>query len=172
MTTSISDYTCNLIAGRELITNLYYAVDRARAQRNNGLLFCYKVSFKGIGTKTYTGTQLMELDNRAANCSMAKLLSDIVGVPTLDQFILVLLKARNDIQTLYQTRYRAMYIRSAAKMFCYTFVNPFGSYAGVSSNKLSFRVANKFLEFFDGCLCGTFDALLVLAGAPVQVLGN
>ena len=169
MSTSISDYVCNLISGRTEITNLYYAVDRARTQRSNSLQYCYKVSFKGIGSKMYRGYQLVDLENRSFNCSMPTLLSDIVGVPTLDQFILVLLKARNDIMNLYQTRYYAMYIRSAAKIFCYTFVNPFGQYAGVSSNRLSFKVANKFLTFFDGCLCGTFDPTLILAGAPQPV---
>ena len=161
---SISDYTCNLIAGQESITNLYYAVDRSRAARNNGQTYCYKVVFAGIGSRTYQAAELVRLDNKAESCSTAKLLAEVVGKPTLDQFIMLLLNQRIDIQTLYQTQYRAMYLRSAAKVFCYKFTNPFGAAANVSPNSISFRSTNAFLTFFNECSCKskTFDPRLIV----------
>jgi len=164
MSTSISDYVCNLIAGRSNITNLYYAVDRARDQRSNGKTYCFKVVLPGIGNKLYRGNRLVELDDRATCSTMSYLLSQINGTPTVDQLVLVLLKAKNELRNLYQARQRALYIRSAAKIFCYTFNNPFGTAAGVNKNKLSFRNANDFLSFFCKCERNSFDATLILAG--------
>lgn len=164
MATSINDYVCNLIAGREKIANLYYNVDRACDQRSKGLMFCYKVVFPGIGNKMYKGSELVQLDKQALCTTPARVAAQIDGVPTLDQYVLLLLSAKNEIRNLYQARYRALYIRSAAKIFCYTFNNPFGSAAGVSTNKLSFRNATTFLNFFCQCENNKFDPLLVIGG--------
>src|SRR3989304_8866010 len=151
MSISINDYVCNLIAGREKIDGLYYAVDRARDQRSNSKNYCYKANFANIGVKTYNAAQLVQLDNTAFCTKLSVLLSQIIGTPTLDQYILLLLKERNTILNLYQTRYRALFMRSTARIFCYTFVNPYGPAAGVITNKLSFGNATNFLNFF--CLC-------------------
>lgn len=164
MTTSINDYVCNLIAGRTSITNLYFAVDKARTLRSESRIFCYKVNFPGIGNKVYNATQLVNLDDTAFCTKMTTLLAQIDGVPTVDQYVLVLLKAKNELRNLYQARYRALYIRSSAKIFCYTFTNPFGSAAGVNKNRLAFNNATNFLNFFCECEKNRFNALLVLGG--------
>jgi len=160
--TSISDYVCNLIAGRTPISNLYYNVDLARNQRSQSRIFCYRVLFPGIGCKTYKAYDLLRLDEIACCKSMSTLLANYDG--SLDSFVTILLKAKNDIRNLYQSRYRAMYIRSAAKIFCYTFNNPFGKAAGVTKNRLTFKSAPNFLNFFCGCEKRRFDATLILAG--------
>jgi len=162
--TSINDYVCNLIAGRGAISNLYYAVDRARDQRCNSKNYCYKAVFKGIGVKTYNAAQLVQLDTIAFCTKMSILLAEAEADFNIDNYIKLLLKARNTILNLYQARYRAMFMRSTARIFCYTFVNPFGPAAGVSKNKLAFNNATNFLNFF--CLCeqNIFNPSLVLAG--------
>ncbi len=164
MATSISDYVCNLIAGRTPISNLYYAVDRARIQRSRGALFCYKVTFNGVGSKTYKSNELLALDDRACRCTLSRLLSEINGTPTLDQYVGLLLHSRNEILNLYQARYRALFLRSTARVFAYTFNNPFGTAAGVSRNKLGYCNANKFLRDFCNCERNVFSAQLVLGG--------
>lgn len=170
MATPITEYVSNLIAGRKSITDLYYAVDRAREQRNNGKGYSYKASFRGIGNKVYKSNELLQLENLAQCSSMSSLLAQISGVPTIDQYVLVLLKARNTLLNLYQTFYRALYIRSVGKIFVYTFVNPFGSAAGVNRSKLSFYNVYTFLALFDNCEKKPFDALLVLNGLLLQEL--
>lgn len=162
--TSINDYVCNLIAGRGAIDGLYYAVDRARDQRSNSKNYCYKANFAGIGIKTYNAAQLVQLDTTAFCTKMSILIAEAQANLNVDNYIKLLLKARNTILNLYQTRYRAMFMKSTARIFCYTFVNPFGAVAGVSTNKLGFNNATTFLNFF--CLCegNRFDPLLVLGG--------
>jgi len=166
MSTTISDYVCNLIAGSSQINNLYYAVNQAKVQQSSIKLFCYKVSFKGIGTKTYKGPELIRLENKALSCSLAQLQAELTlsGELTLNQFIVFLLYARNTIQKLYQMRNNALYMYSAIKIFCYTFVNPFGELANVSSNKLSFKSARSFLTFYENCLCNSknFDPTIII----------
>lgn len=170
MATPITDYVCNLIAGKKLITDLYYAIDRAREQRSNARLYCYKANFKGIGNKVYKSNELLQLDNLAQCSTMTSLLSQINGVPTLNQFILVLLKAKTTLLNLFQSFNRALYIRSESKIFCYTFVNPFGSAAGVNRYRLSFNNANTFLNLFCNCEKNIFNPLLVLNGLLLQEL--
>ena len=159
MTTPIKDYVCNLISGRDPITNLYYAVDRARIQKSKCLQYCYKVSFKGIGSRMYKGYELVNIDDKAlSNCAIT-----VSNPITLDQYILLLLKARSTIQNLYQTRMNAFYIHSSTKIFCYTFINPFGQLANVNTDKITFKSSNEFLSFYNACYqCKTFNPSLVI----------
>ncbi len=160
--TPIEDYVCNLIAGRTPISNLYFAVDRAREQRSQGKQFCYKVVFSGYGNRMYKGYELVQLDNQACRCSMAYLLSNFKASPTLDNYILLLLRAKNEIRNLYQNRYKALFMKSTARIFCYTFTNPFGEAANVNRNKLTFKNARVFLDFFCTCENSGFDPTLVV----------
>lgn len=172
MSTSITDYVCNLIAGRKAISDLYYAVDRSREQRSQGKTYCYKASFPGIGNKTYKGFQLVELDDRSLCCSLNSVLAQVDGVPTMDQYVLILLKARNEFRNLYQARTRALYIRSQSKIFCYNFNNPLGAAAGVNRNCLTFKNATNFLTFFCQCERTAFDPLLVINGLLLNNLDD
>ena len=166
MTISIEKYVCNLISGREAITNLYYNTDVALQQRNNGLQFCYKVTLRKVGCKTYNGYQLVQLNNRALCMSTSSVLEELEHASTpseiMDSYVLMLLNIRIPLMQLYQSRYRAMYMRSACKLFSYTFVNPLGTPAGTSKNKLSFCNASRFLSFFENCLCHKFNAKLIV----------
>ncbi len=164
MSTSINNYVCNIIAGRESIAALYHAVDKARQIRDKGGTFCHKVSFRSIGNKMYNANTLIRLADRACCSSLTTLLAPIEGIPTVDQYVLILFKVKNDFRNLYQARYRALFIRSQAKIFNYTFVNPLGSAAGVSTNRLGFCNATKFLNFFCQCQSNTFDPLLIIGG--------
>lgn len=163
--TSIESYMCNLIAGNSLITKLYFSVDRARDMRQP---HCYmvRINFPGIGNDTYKGSELLDLDNCAHSTSLQAIVNQIDGMPTLDQYIMILLKGQNAIRGLYQACCRAKVSRDQAKYFTYTFNNPFGRLAGVTRPCFSFRGANSFLEFFSSCEnpCVTFDSLLVVGG--------
>jgi hypothetical protein len=165
LTNPIIDYVHNLIAGRKPISDLYVAVDRARDQRSQGKQFCYYVTFKGIGCKTYKASQLIQLDDCASKCSTTYLINEYKSSPTLDNFIKLLLNARIEILKLYQTRYRAQYIKSSAKKFTYTFTNPFGSAANVDTNTLSFDSATVFLSFF--CMGESYEHFEPLAIVPI-----
>ncbi len=163
--TTIQDYVCNLIAGRDAVSNLYAAADKARDAVNRGIRYCYKVNFRGIGNRMYQAKELFNLDTRAFCTSMATLLGEVEdGVPTLDQYILILLKGKEQVLGLYQQRYRALYIRSTRKIFCYQFINPFGQAAGVTRNTLKFNNSQTFLNFFCQCQLNRFNTLLVLNG--------
>ncbi len=76
-----------------------------------------------------------------------------------------MLKGRNTIRGLYQACCRAKASRQDAKIFCYTFVNPYGIFAGVDRNKLSFKSSLNFINFFCTCERTKFDASLVFGGA-------
>jgi len=160
--TTIEDYVCNLIAGRTPISNLYFAVDRARDQRSQGKQFCYKVVFSGYGNRMYKGYELVQLDDRAYRCSMDFLLSNFKSSPSLDNYVLLLLKAKNEILSLYQARYKALFMRSTSRIFCYVFTNPFGEAADVNTNKLTFKNASVFLDFFCTCENSGFYPTLVV----------
>jgi hypothetical protein len=169
--TTINNYVCNLIAGNTQITTLYFAVDRARDivnKDNKFQRFNKKISFQGIGTKVYSSSQLVNLENLSYCTTYTTILEQINTIPpTLDQYIILLLKGRNTIRGLYQACCRARILKEQAKLFCYTFVNPFGNLAGVTKNKLSFKGANDFLLFFCQCERNTFDPLLVFKGIYV-----
>lgn len=165
--TSIKNYVCNLIAGNTHISTLYFAVDRARDIQNKDnkfQRFNKKISFRGIGTKVYKSEELVELENLSYCTSFQSIAINIDGIPTLDQYVLLLLKGRNTIRGLYQACCRARILREQAKLFCYTFVNPYGSLAGVTKKSLSFKGANDFLLFFCQCERNQFDPLLVFNG--------
>ncbi len=159
MTTTIADYMCNLIAGREKLATLYHSVDRAREIRSRGGKFCYTASFKGIGNITLDGGQLLRLDDKACCIALSKLLAACDGTPTIEEYILILLKLRNPIRELYQTRQRALFIKSQVKVFCYTFVNPLEPTVILNGRTKTFKSAIDFLNFFCQCEKTTFDPL-------------
>jgi hypothetical protein len=163
MTTTIEDYVCNLIAGRNQISNLYYAVDRARYQRSRGANFCYKVNFNGIGNKVYKTHELVALDDKALSCSLSYIISKITNPPSLDDYVLLLLKGRLTIEKLYQTRYRALFMKSTTRKFCYTFVNPYGNLANVNKDRLDFNNSKPFINNFTECEKNLFNPKLVLS---------
>ena len=165
MATPIKEYVCNLIAGRNAITGLYYAVDKARDAIDKNLMYCYKVEFRGIGSYIYNRQELFDLDNKAFCTPMNVLIQNVHnGVPTLDQYILIILKARLELENLYQARYKAMTMHEMSKPFCYRFTNPFGLAAGVNMNFTWFNNAVDFLTFFCICEGNIFDPMLVLGG--------
>ncbi len=160
---SIEDYVCNLIAGRDIISNLYFATDKAREIRNRAGQFCYKVNIPGVGSNIYKGFELVVLDDKANCTPLPFLLADINGTPTLDQYILILLKARTSFLNLFQARYRAQFIREQAKLYCYTFNNVLGTVANVDKNSITFRNSVNFLDFFCRCENNIFDPSLVFS---------
>lgn len=160
MSLSIEDFVCCLIAGRTSISKLYYNVDLARNQRSKGLSFCYKATFPGVGNKMYKAYDLLRLDNLASCTSIDKAFAELGNQrPSMDQFVLILLIIKNELLKLYQTRYRALYIRSQGKIFCYTFVNPLGNNISLNKNRLTFKDATKFLNFFCQCEKKPFDPI-------------
>lgn len=161
-------YVCNLIAGNKYITNLYFAVDRARdlVNKDNRMQrFDKKISFPSIGSKVYSSSQLINFENLSYSLSYQCILNEIENnTPTLEQYIILLLKGRNAIRGLYQACCRANFIKEQEKVFCYTFNNPFGSLAGVNRDKLQFKGANNFLQFFCQCETRAFNPKLVFNG--------
>lgn len=162
---SIEEYVCNLIAGNNKISDLYFAVDRARDivnKDNRFQRFCKKISFPGIGTKVYTSSQLIYLDDLALCNSLNSILDEISGTPTIDQYILLLLKGKSTIRGLYQACCRANTLRDQAKSFCYTFNNPYPSdLTDVNRRCLAFKSANEFTRFFCNCEKKRFNPELV-----------
>ena len=166
----IEEYVCNLIAGRTILSGLYDAVERARASRANGTQFCYRFKFpifdkNGNITETksilLTGNQLVYLDRKALNCSLGKLLTDFCDAPSDETAILILLKLRNTILGLYQARYRAMFMKSTGRIFCYKFTNPFKNFEMIENfdkDCLTFSNAHTFLNFF--CQCEKSDFII------------
>jgi len=168
MSTKIEDYVCNLIAGNNSISSFYFAIDRARdyvTPDNRMKQFNYKVSFPGIGTNVYRSDKLLEFENLSYCLSYNDIFSQIDDKPTLEQYIILLLKGRNTIRGLYQECCRAKSLREYGKVFSYTFVNPFGIYAGVDKNRLTFNGALNFINFFCVCEKNVFDPILVFGGA-------
>jgi len=163
----IEEYVCNLIAGRTILSGLYDAVERARASRANGTQFCYRFKFplfddgniSEIKSILLTGNQLVYLANKALNCSLEKLLTDHCADPTDETAILILLKLRDTILGLYQARYRAMFMKSTGRIFCYKFTNPFKNFDMIENfdkDCLTFSNAHTFLNFFCQCEKGDF----------------
>lgn len=166
---TIEEYVCNLIAGNYHISTLYFAVDRARDIENKDnrfQMFQKKISFQGIGTKVYKSSQLVNIENLSFCYSYQTLINLISqnenNKPTLDQYIILLLKARNTIRGLYQACCRAKILRENAKVFCYTFVNPFpNSLVSLNRNRLSYKSAFNFISFFCQCERKQFNPQLV-----------
>lgn len=164
MATNIRSYVSNLIAGRDIIANLYCAADNARYGINNSHKFCYKVVIPGIGNKTYTSLELFNLDTKAFCTPLDKLVAEIDGKITINQYVTLLLYGRMQIKELYQARYKAINARSTNKTFQYIFNNPYGQYADVNRNSITFRNSILFLNFFCESSQQTFDPFLVFAG--------
>jgi hypothetical protein len=162
MSISIQNYVCNLIAGRDIISNIYYAVDRARDSVNKGLKYCYKINIKGIGNKTYQAIELFRLDTKVFCTSLNNIINEMNDYSKLDKYIMILLKGRDRISELYQQRYRALYMRSTGKIFYYRFINPYGNFANVNQNILVFSGAQTFLNNFCECQQKSFDPFLVI----------
>ena len=166
----IEEYVCNLIAGRTILSGLYDAVERARASRANGTQFCYRFKYPifdkngnitEIKSILLTGNQLVYLDRKALNCSLGKLLTDFCDAPSDETAILILLKLRNTILGLYQARYRAMFMKSTGRIFCYKFTNPFKNFDMIENfdkDCLTFSNAHTFLNFF--CQCEKSDFII------------
>lgn len=164
----IEKYVCNLIAGRTILSGLYDAVERARASRANGTQFCYRFKFPlfdksgniiEIKNILLTGNQLVYLANKALNCSLGKLLEEYCADRTDENAILILLKLRDTILGLYQARYRAMFMKSTGRIFCYKFTNPFKNFDMIENfdkDCLTFSNAHTFLNFFCQCEKGDF----------------
>ena len=166
MTTSIQDYVCNLIKGKKYIAQVYYALDRTFNIAEPRCV-CFKIIIPNIGQKVYKGSQLRKLYDESTCYSYDKLFSEIQnGKPTLDQYVRLLMKARSTIDKLYKESVHAYVLRDQSRLFCYTFNNPFGSYAGVNKNCLGFKGYFNFSRMF--CLCEknwkTFDSLIVFGG--------
>lgn len=166
---SIRQYVCNIIAGNSQISTLYYQVDRARdiENKDNRLQrFTTKISFQGIGTNVYRSSQLVRLENISYVKSYNEITNEIEdGRPTLDQYIILLLKGRNAIRGLYQACCRANISREGAKVFCYTFNNPYGPIlTNVNRDCLQFKNSFDFIKFFCECEKRRFDPLLVFNG--------
>ena len=103
-TTHILSYICNLIAGRNIITNLYHGVEKARDTRNNARAFNFKFSLREIGIKVYNGEELINLDNLAVKSNIYQIVNQIdPRAPTLDSFIILLLQAQNTLLNLYNS---------------------------------------------------------------------
>ncbi len=162
MSTPIRTYVQNLLAGRNQIYKIYETLDKIHANRL--LKFCYNAKFNGLPFKVYNNKQLSELE-RLADCqTMASLVNQAFNNGlTTDLYITLLIKARPTILKLYQARTKALYMKSTIRNFCYMFINPFGTLAGVTSNCLCFNSANKFINFYCA-INGTFDPLLVFGG--------
>ena len=178
----IEEYVCNLIAGRTILSGLYDAVERARASRANGTQFCYRFKFPifdkngnitEIKSILLTGNQLVYLDRKALNCSLGKLLTDFCAdpTPTDENLILLLLKLRNTILGLYQARYRAMFMKSTGRIFCYKFTNPFKNFDMIENfdkDCLTFSNAHTFLNFFCQCEKSDFIIANVVPKVPTE----
>ncbi len=162
--TSILSYVCNLIAGKDKIADLYFAIDRTRNLHNKHFGPSYKVSFPPIGTKVYTTQQLIRLEDLARCTTYNQWRSQLNGLPTLDQYVVLLIKGREAIRGLFQANIRAGNLRQQGKLFCYTFVNPFTSIAGVNRNNITFTGANQFRLFFCQCERNRFNPLTVING--------
>lgn len=165
---SIEQYVCNIIAGSHQITDLYFAIDRARdiVNKNNKFQrFNKKISFRGIGTNVYSSNQLVQFENLSYCTPYQSIINNIDDKPSLDQYIILLLKGRNTIRNLFQSCCKAKFMREQAKTFCYTFINPFGKkLTNVNKNKLQFNNAFNFITFYCQCERTVFNPILVFNG--------
>lgn len=148
MTTNITDYVANIIAGREIISRLYCAVDNARYGVNDSRNFCYQVVIPGIGRKMYNAICLTKLDTKAFCTSLDTIVNMLNNPMTVDDYVMLLLKGRKEIMQLYQARYKALYTRQNNKNFQLIFTQPYGQYANVNRYTTTFNNANGYLLFF------------------------
>ena len=166
---SIYEYVQNLVAGRKIIMALYNAVDRAQNLRqfNNGR-FCYKVVLNGIGQKVFFGYELRELDRLSLCTNMNTVFNEVAsqeGNMTMRQAVLLLLIKRNTLVQLFQSYYKAIFMRNTIRKMCYTFRNPYAEAANVKQECLQLS-GPKILALFDSCDLPRFDALLIWGKLP------
>lgn len=153
MSLTINEYVCNLIAGKTKINKLYSQVDRSRAVRgNSGGYLCVKVDFAGIGCKTYSGYEILQIDDDATKCTLSGLIAKYApaGIMTVDMYVAALLFGRRAIRTLYQNEQKALFMRSTSRIYTVSFKNPFGIYADVTSDCFQMK-GPEFLQFFCEC---------------------
>jgi hypothetical protein len=162
---SIEEYTCNLIAGNNDISELYHSVDRARDivnKDNRFQRFSKKISFQGIGCKVYTSSELIYLDDLALCKSINNIILDINNPPTIDDYVLLLLKGKTSIRELYQACCKAKFMREQGKQFYYTFTSPYPSaITNVDKRSMSFKNANELIYFFCKCEKQSFNPKMV-----------
>jgi len=166
---SINDYVENLVAGRKTIMGIYDAVDRAQniRQYNNGR-FCYKVVLNGIGQKVFLGNELRELDRLSLCTNMYTVFNEVGlqgGVMTVRQAVLLLLIKRNALVQLFQSYYKAIFMRNTIRKMCYTFKNPYAEAINVTKECLQLS-GPQILALFDSCNLPRFNALLIWGRLP------
>lgn len=160
---SIRQYVCNLISMRCIIGNIYRYVDDARFVRSIGGNKTYQISIPRIGKGSFDACDLVRLDRKAFCHSLEQIVAGILTpTPNLEQYIVLLLKGKSAILCLYQAEYNALDKIDCGGVYCYTFTNPFGIYANVSSNKLQLA-GHQIVELFNQCVGETFDATLVFS---------
>lgn len=135
-TVNIISYIRNLINGRKLIIRIYNNVSDARFVVSIGGRKTYLIEISGIGRKKYTSCELFKLDEDAFCNSLASIVNQINGIPTLDQYIKILLKGKKEILGLYQSFFNAEDRRTNGGIFCYTFNNPYDMFANLNKNKI------------------------------------
>lgn len=139
MSISIGDYVCNLIAGRSIIGHLYDAIDRVNDINSRCGCFCFTFTLKGIGKKTFRENELIKLDKESRCKSISQVFSEAINNRlSIDQAVLLLLIGKNTIRGLYQAYHKASFMRSTGRIYCYTFKNPYGIYAGVNRDCIKY----------------------------------
>jgi TolB protein len=150
MSLNILSYISNLIAGRYFIINLYNAIEKARVSRNNAKYFNYKFSLPELGTHIYNGEELIELDNISIRMNINEIIQYIDPKKlTLDIMIIFLLKGQECLLELYKKIEKAKDMRRNARIFTYTFHNPFSYASGINNEYYSWKNYEKFIEFYE-----------------------
>jgi len=139
MTTNILTYISNLYAGKVIINRIYNYVNDARYIMSIGGCKKYLINIPNIGKQYYTSSQLVRLDNKAFCSSLDELFSIDIDDITLDEYILILLKGKNEILKLYQAYYNAEDKETYGGLYCLTFTNPYINYVELNKNKILLR---------------------------------
>ena len=166
MNINIEDYVCNLAAGNKYISSLYNSIDRAidiQNRDNKFQRFNVRITFPDIGSRVYKSEELVRLENLSYCLSYNNIIHQINdGVPTLDQYIILLIKGRNTIRGFYQAYARAGFALDNTQLFCYTFIMPYGpQLVSVNSKKFSLNGARHFRDFFCKCERNIFNSQMV-----------
>ena len=149
----IDDFLCNLIAGKNVYMGLYNAYLRGLNLNGNGKFSCYTFKYPGFPSKTYSGKQLIQLNCEGCNRKFSQLCNEL---DTIDGIVRILFKARIPLSELISIRQNAMFMRQTARIFTYTFKNPFKDCTNLTSNSRRFCSSGEFLKFFCQCENGTF----------------
>lgn len=163
MAINITTYIRNLINGRRLIVRIFNNVSDARFVVSIGGRKTYLIEVIGIGKKNYTSCELFKLDEDAFCNSLENIFDQIDNIPTLDQYIKILLKGKNEILGLYQAYFNAEDRRTNGGTFCYTFNNPYGMFVNLNKNRIQLS-GPEVINLFRGsdCIISDFDPLLVI----------